>query len=66
MSQVVGFKWGVGESGTHERSIICGIYMAQNWAGNLIANQAVYFFERGSERPHPPPGAECVTETPLP
>jgi hypothetical protein len=29
--------------------MICGIYMAQNWAGNLIANQAVYFFERGSE-----------------
>lgn len=26
--------------------IVCGIYGAQNLAGNLIANQAVYFFER--------------------
>jgi SP family general alpha glucoside:H+ symporter-like MFS transporter len=26
--------------------IVCGIYAAQNLAGNLIANQAVYFFER--------------------
>lgn len=26
--------------------IVCGIYAGQNLAGNLIANQAVYFFER--------------------
>ncbi|KAJ6531576.1 putative maltose porter [Mycena vulgaris] len=26
--------------------IVCGIYAAQNLAGNLIANQAVYFFEQ--------------------
>ena len=27
-------------------AIVCGIYAAQNLTGNLIANQAVYFFER--------------------
>lgn len=27
-------------------AIVCGIYAAQNLAGNLIANQAVFFFER--------------------
>lgn len=26
--------------------IVCGIYAAQNLTGNLIANQAVYFFTR--------------------
>ncbi|KAK8203605.1 hypothetical protein M8818_005255 [Zalaria obscura] len=26
--------------------IVCGVYAAQNLAGNLIANQAVYFFEQ--------------------
>jgi len=26
--------------------IICLIYASQNFAGNLIANQATYFFER--------------------
>jgi MFS transporter, SP family, general alpha glucoside:H+ symporter len=26
--------------------IVCGIYASQNLSGNLIANQAVYFFER--------------------
>ncbi|WVR09711.1 hypothetical protein IAU60_006787 [Kwoniella sp. DSM 27419] len=26
--------------------IVCGIYAAQNLSGNLIANQAVYFFQR--------------------
>lgn len=26
--------------------IICFIYASQNFAGNLIANQAVFFFER--------------------
>jgi SP family general alpha glucoside:H+ symporter-like MFS transporter len=29
--------------------IVCGIYAAQNLAGNLIANQAVFFFERELE-----------------
>jgi len=29
-------------------AIVCGIYAAQNLAGNLIANQAVFFFERPS------------------
>jgi SP family general alpha glucoside:H+ symporter-like MFS transporter len=29
-------------------AIVCGIYAAQNLAGNLIANQAVFFFERQS------------------
>lgn len=27
-------------------AIVCCIYLAQNLAGNLIANQAVFFFER--------------------
>lgn len=31
-------------------AIVCGIYAAQNLAGNLIANQAVFFFERECER----------------
>ena len=26
--------------------IVCGAYLAQNLTGNLIANQAVYFFQR--------------------
>ena len=26
--------------------IVCCVYAAQNLTGNLIANQAVYFFER--------------------
>jgi hypothetical protein len=26
--------------------IVCGAYAAQNLTGNLIANQAVYFFKR--------------------
>jgi SP family general alpha glucoside:H+ symporter-like MFS transporter len=26
--------------------IVCCVYLAQNLTGNLIANQAVYFFER--------------------
>ena len=26
--------------------IVCGVYAAQNLTGNLIANQAVYFFTR--------------------
>jgi SP family general alpha glucoside:H+ symporter-like MFS transporter len=30
--------------------ICCFIYAAQNWAGNLIGNQAVFFFERESGR----------------
>jgi len=28
--------------------IVCGVYLAQNLTGNLIANQAVYFFQRKS------------------
>ena len=28
--------------------IVCGVYLAQNLTGNLIANQAVYFFRRKS------------------
>lgn len=28
--------------------IVCGVYAAQNLTGNLIANQAVYFFKRMS------------------
>jgi MFS transporter, SP family, general alpha glucoside:H+ symporter len=26
--------------------IVCGVYAAQNLTGNLIANQAVYFFKQ--------------------
>jgi SP family general alpha glucoside:H+ symporter-like MFS transporter len=26
--------------------IVCGVYASQNLTGNLIANQAVYFFRR--------------------
>ena len=29
-------------------AIVCGVYAAQNLTGNLIANQAVFFFERKS------------------
>lgn len=32
----------------YRTSIVCGVYAAQNLTGNLIANQAVYFFERKS------------------
>jgi SP family general alpha glucoside:H+ symporter-like MFS transporter len=28
--------------------IVCGVYASQNLTGNLIANQAVYFFKRNS------------------
>jgi SP family general alpha glucoside:H+ symporter-like MFS transporter len=31
--------------------IICFVYAGQNFAGNLIANQAVFFFEREHSRP---------------
>jgi hypothetical protein len=31
--------------------IVCGVYASQNLCGNLIANQAVYFFERKSLSP---------------
>lgn len=31
--------------------IVCGVYAAQNLTGNLIANQAVYFFTRKCECP---------------
>lgn len=34
--------------------IVCGVYAAQNLTGNLIANQAVYFFKRKF------PGICCV------
>lgn len=30
--------------------IVCGVYAAQNLTGNLIANQAVYFFTRKSNQ----------------
>lgn len=33
--------------------IVCGVYAAQNLTGNLIANQAVYFFQRKSAFPQP-------------
>lgn len=33
--------------------IVCGVYLAQNLTGNLIANQAVYFFERMSNLTSP-------------
>lgn len=36
--------------------IVCGVYAAQNLTGNLIANQAVYFFERKSLSPSAIPG----------
>ena len=32
--------------------IVCGVYASQNLTGNLIANQAVYFFKRKSESSH--------------
>ena len=31
--------------------IVCGVYLAQNLTGNLIANQAVFFFERELSSP---------------
>lgn len=33
--------------------IVCGVYAAQNLTGNLIANQAVYFFKRKSMQARP-------------
>jgi hypothetical protein len=30
--------------------IVCGVYASQNLTGNLIANQAVYFFKRESSQ----------------
>ena len=30
----------------HNISILSFIYAAQNWAGNLISNQSIFFFER--------------------
>lgn len=33
---------------TYRTLIVCGVYLAQNLTGNLIANQAVYFFKRTS------------------
>ncbi|KAG4437521.1 hypothetical protein IFR05_006993 [Cadophora sp. M221] len=30
----------------YRTAIVCGVYLAQNLTGNLIANQAVYFFEQ--------------------
>lgn len=33
--------------------IICLMYASQNFAGNLIANQATYFFERECNRASP-------------
>lgn len=33
--------------------IICLMYASQNFAGNLIANQATYFFERECNRDSP-------------
>lgn len=32
----------------YRTAIVCCVYLAQNLTGNLIANQAVYFFERKS------------------
>jgi len=32
--------------------IVCGVYLAQNLTGNLIANQAVYFFEQAGVSVH--------------
>lgn len=31
--------------------IVCGVYASQNLTGNLIANQAVFFFKRKSCQP---------------
>ena len=31
---------------TYRTLIVCGVYASQNLTGNLIANQAVYFFQR--------------------
>jgi SP family general alpha glucoside:H+ symporter-like MFS transporter len=30
----------------YRTAIVCGVYLAQNLTGNLIANQAVYFFQQ--------------------
>lgn len=35
--------------------IVCGVYASQNLCGNLIANQAVYFFQRKSPHHTTPP-----------
>lgn len=41
--------------------ITCLIYASQNFAGNLIANQATYFFERKSLFAHD--AGSCTTDT---
>ena len=35
----------------YRTAIVCGVYAGQNLSGNLIANQAVYFFERAFRLP---------------
>lgn len=42
--------------------IVCGVYLAQNLTGNLIANQAVYFFERELSITFPPMG-KCANSS---
>lgn len=39
--------------------IVCGVYASQNLTGNLIANQAVFFFKRESCL-HPPPSSDTT------
>ena len=36
----------------YRTAIVCGVYLAQNLTGNLIANQAVYFFQREFHYPY--------------
>lgn len=43
--------------------IVSGVYLAQNLTGNLIANQAVYFFTRKSEFNLAPKGTSILTKT---
>lgn len=40
--------------------IVCGVYASQNLTGNLIANQAVYFFKRTFLSSDVPPFAEIA------
>jgi hypothetical protein len=45
--------------------IVCGVYASQNLTGNLIANQAVYFFKRESNHFLQPHGRLTPAQRPV-
>ena len=47
----------------YRTAIVCGVYAAQNLTGNLIANQAVYFFKRKSTDTQNLPSTSMLTQS---